>query len=146
VLDACDRQKAISNLVRVAKPGAPIFVSVISRLSLLVYELIALPEELEMPFYDNLRDTGDYAGGYGFTACHFFLPEELLQAFHDQPVTILELIGLEGIAAHHDCQINRLAKNPIRWQKWLQTHYQTCTHPASVGMSEHFMLICRKDQ
>lgn len=42
VLDAGKRQQAIAELLRVTKPGAPLFVSVMGRLSLLVVDF--LPE------------------------------------------------------------------------------------------------------
>lgn len=144
VLDPRDREKAIFELVRVAKPGAPIFVSVISRLAVIRFELIAAQEEFEMPFFTPLRDTGDYFGGHGFTACHLFLPEELREAFCHQPVEILEMVGLQGLATHHPKQLNQLSRNPTRWAIWLETHLQTCTHPSMVGSSEHMLIVSRK--
>lgn len=144
VLDPRLREKAISELVRVAKPGAPIFVSVISRLAVISFELIAAQEEFEMPLFKPLRDCGDYFGGHGFTACHFFLPEELHQAFEHQPVEILEMAGLEGLATHHPKQLNQLSRNPTRWAIWLETHLQTCTHPSVVGISGHMLIVSRK--
>jgi SAM-dependent methyltransferase len=145
ILDVGQRDKAISELFRVAKPGAPIFISVISRLSLLIVELEMFQHEFEMPFFDGLRDTGHYEGGYGFTACHFFLPEEFRAAFQDQNVTVLEMVGLEGISSHHRRKVNQLARNPVRWQKWLETHFRTCTHPSVVGLSEHMLIVARKN-
>jgi SAM-dependent methyltransferase len=144
VVDRGQREQAISELVRVAKPEAPIFVSVMSRLSVLINELTLFQHEIEMPHFKPLRDTGDYFGGTGFTACHFFLPEELREAFENQPVTVLEMVGLEGINSNHRKKLNQVAKDPNRWKIWLETHYATCTHPAVVGMSEHILLICRK--
>jgi len=144
VLDAQKRKRAISELVRVARRGAPILVSVMSRLSLLVVELMEFQYELEMPHYRQIRDTGDYEGGSGFTACHFFLPEELRAAFGAQAVTELEMVGLEGLSSHHNTKLNQLAKNPLRWQIWWETHLQTCTHPAVVGLSEHMLIVCQK--
>jgi ubiquinone/menaquinone biosynthesis C-methylase UbiE len=144
VVDPSQREQAIRELVRVAKPGAPIFVSVMSRLSLLVVELVYFQPEIEMPHFQPLRDSGDYFGGSGFTACHFFLPEELRAEFAAQPVTLLEMVGLEGISSNHSEKLNRLAKDPQRWKIWLETHFATCAHQAVVGMSEHILLVCRK--
>jgi len=144
VLSARQRNKAISELIRVTRNGAPLFVSVIGRLGLLVYELTDAQYEIEMPLFTQIRDTGDYRGGHGFTACHFFLREELRAAFHDQGVTVVEMAGLEGIGTGQRQKVNLLAKNEKRWQVWLETHYRTCTHPAAVGISEHMLLICRK--
>ena len=144
VLDPADRQKAIAELVRVAKPGAPIFVSVMSRLSVLVIELILAQFEIELPHFKPLRDTGDYFGGSGFTACHFYLPEELEVDFKKQPVEILEMAGLQGVSSHHRKKFNKLARNEKRLAIWMETHYQTCTHPSVVGLSEHMLIVCRK--
>lgn len=144
VLDPLQRTKAISELIRVVKPGAPLFVSVISRFGVLLEILIYFPPELIMPHYDLLRDTGDYLGGHGFTACHFFLPEELKQAFTRPDVRILEMVGLEGLSTQHPKEVNKLAKDEKNYSVWMQTHFQTCTHPSVVGLSEHMLIVCRK--
>ncbi len=144
ILDEQQREQAISELLRLTKPGAPLFVSVMGRLSLLVIELDLFQHEIEMPHFTSIRDTGDYPGGSGFTACHFFLPEELRQAFENQGAAVLEMVGLEGISSHYARKINQLARNELRWKIWLETHYQTCTHPAVVGRAEHMLIVCRK--
>jgi len=144
VLDKQKRERAISELIRVTKRGAPLFVSVMGRWSLLVVELMLFQNEIEMPIFKQIRDTGDYEGGFGFTACHFFLPEELQEAFSKKGVTILEMAGLEGISSHHAREVNQIAKDEKRWKIWLETHFRTCTHPSVVGMSEHMLIVSRK--
>jgi len=144
ILDKKERHKAISELIRVAKKGAPIFTSAMSRLSVLVSELKLFQHEIEHPLFKKVRDTGNYSGGYGFTACHFFLPEELKESFEKKNVEILEMVGLEGLGSHFQEKINKLAKNKKRWKVWLETHYKTCTHPVVIGISEHILLICKK--
>jgi len=144
VLGTEKRDRAITELIRVTKKSAPLFVSVMGRLSLLIIELTMFQEEIEMPHFIQIRDTGEYAGGHGFTACHFFLPEEFRQAFSGKGVTILEMAGLEGISSHHARHLNQLAKNELRWQTWLETHLSTCTHPSVVGISEHMLIVCQK--
>ncbi len=146
VLDENDRRRAISELIRVTKPGAPIFVSVMGRVSLLGYFLLFDQGEIELNDFKLVRETGDYLGGHGFTACHFFLPEEFRQAFIQLNIQILEMAGLEGISTHHSRQLNQLAKDEKRYRIWLETHLQTCTHPSVVGMSEHMLIVCRKIQ
>lgn len=73
--------------------------SVMGRLALLALELSLFQHEIELPHFVQVRDTGDYAGDSGFTACHFFLPEEMAAAFRAQGVTILEMVGLEGLGS-----------------------------------------------
>jgi SAM-dependent methyltransferase len=144
VLDEGQRDRAISEFLRVSRKGAPVFVSVMGRLSLLVIELDLFQHEIEMPHFIQIRDTGSYLGYSGFTACHFFLPEEFLQAFEKQGANVLEMVGLEGIGSHHARKINQLARNEQRWKIWLETHFQTCTHPSVVGRAEHMLIICHK--
>lgn len=146
VLDGRKRDRAISELVRVCKKGAPLFVSVMGRLSVLVTELVLGPHELSKSFYKPMRDKGDYPGTSGFTACHFFLPEELMDAFSAKRVKVVEMVGLEGLGSHHAEHVNALAHHKKRWRIWLETHYQTCTHPSVVGTSEHLMIICKKSK
>jgi 2-polyprenyl-3-methyl-5-hydroxy-6-metoxy-1,4-benzoquinol methylase len=145
ILNPNDRQQAISELVRVVRPGAPIFVSVIGRLAVLVIILIESQHEIGMPHYQQLLETGDYFGGHGFTACHFYLPEELRLEFTRDGLQILELVGLEGLSDHQVRAVNQLAKDEQRYQIWLETHYQTCTHPGVVAMDEHMLIVCRKE-
>lgn len=144
VLEPKRIDRAANELVRVAKKGAPILVSVMSRLAVLRNELILFQREIGQPMFKTIRDTGHYPGGSGFTACRFFLPEELLGFFTGKSVDILEIAGLEGLGSHCEAAINKLSRNKKRWKVWLDTHHRTCTHPSVVGMSEHMLLACRK--
>jgi SAM-dependent methyltransferase len=145
ILDRQKRNRAIRELLRVTRKGAPLFASVIGRLSVLVVELMPpFQHEIGEPFFRRMRDTGDYSGCSGFTACHFYLPEELIKDFQSKGVKILEVAGLEGVGSHHPREINQVARNRKRWRIWMETHYRTCTHPSVAGMSEHLLIVCRK--
>lgn len=145
LIDKKQREKAIDELIRVAKKDAPIFVSVIGRLAVCVRALIELwPEMLTAPdVFRKYTISGDYLGGYGFTACHFYLPEDFKNEFKDK-AKVLKTVGLEGIFSSHGRRFNKVHKlkkyNKILWE----THLKTCTHPSVVGISEHFMIICKK--
>lgn len=139
------RQKAADELVRVAKDNAPIFVSVIGRLAVLMNTIVYLWPELEKDpdIWRKYVMTGDYFGEYEFTACHFYVPEELEAEFKGK-TEILEIVGLEGIFSTHTKEYNEVHEmqryNEILWE----THLKTCTHPSIAAISEHFMLICKK--
>ena len=145
LLDEAKRGKAVDELIRVTKKGSPIFVSVIGRTAVLVSELIRSPQEIELEFFKAIRDTGDYSGGYGFAPCHFYLPEELRFFLGNHGLEVLEMVGLEGLASGHLRETNRLAKKyPVAWKTWWETHLKTCFLPTAIGISEHFLAICRK--
>lgn len=146
ILNKIHRDQAIDELIRVTKARAPLFVSVIGRLALFKAALESFPEELRhKELYLKILETGNYEGGHGFTATHFFLSEELEAIFQKKSVTILEMVGLEGLASTHRKKLIQLArKYPKIWKNWQEYHYKTCTHPHVVGTSEHFMIICQK--
>ncbi len=144
IIDRKKRMKAISELIRVAKPGAPIFASVMGRLGVQIVILTISPYEITEPHFQLILRTGDYLGGYGFTACHFYLPEELRSEFEHEQVEVVEMAGLEGISSHHARELNKLARNTESFHIWKEAHLKTCTHPAVVGISEHMLIVCRK--
>jgi len=139
------RNKAVLELIRVAKHGAPIFVSVMSRLGVLIGSLRCWPAEIKTENFRRVVIKGDDYRWWGKYYAHFFFPEELRQLFEDKGVKILEMVGLQGLSTHSQRQLNKLAKTDKKgWKNWIWAHYKLCTHPAVVGMSEHFLLICRK--
>jgi ubiquinone/menaquinone biosynthesis C-methylase UbiE len=145
LLKARQRQKAAKELVRVAKKDAPIFVSVISRVGLLKTILKGFPHEMRYARHHWV--VGDYIPGLqgkGFTAAHWFLPEELRELFDKQDVKVLEMAGLEGLSSHHERETNRLYRDQDKWRMWIDVLLKTCTHPSVVGSSEHFLLVAKK--
>ena len=145
IVNRKQRIKAIDELIRVAKKNAPIFVSVIGRLAVCMNSINYLwPEMLEAPdVYRKFTIKGDYLGECGFAPTHFYSPEELKKEFENK-TKVLEMVGLEGIFSTHQRRYNRVYKlkkyNKILWE----THLKTCTEPSIVGISEHFMIICKK--
>jgi SAM-dependent methyltransferase len=153
VVEEDDREKAIEELIRVAKKNAPIFVSVISRLAILVCALVHWPADVGINgLYRKLYITGDFHGGPGiyargrnFAPCHLYLGQELESSFRKKGVKVLEMAGLQGLATRHEKETNRLFKKyPKSWKNWWELHLATCTHPSLVDNSQHFMIICRK--
>ena len=146
ILDRVDRQKAASELVRVAKTGAPVFVSVLSRFGVLTSELINFQDEIGRPLFRRIRDTGDYPGNpkfNKFTVCHYFTPEELKRLF-ERKIKIAEMAALEGLASWHPNEVNGLYKNKKGWKIWIETHLRTCNQPSIMGGSEHILLVGMK--
>jgi SAM-dependent methyltransferase len=144
VVDGRRRGRAVGELVRVCRSGSPIIASVMGRLGILVWKLTQFPHEIGMPFFTEVRDSGDYFGSAGFTECHFFLPDELKAAFQKRGVKVLEMVGLEGVGSNQIEAVNKLHRNRSRWTTWIESHYKTCTQPSVVGMSEHLLIVCKK--
>jgi ubiquinone/menaquinone biosynthesis C-methylase UbiE len=139
------RKKAVSELIRVAKDDAPIFVSVIGKFAVCINAIVELwPEMLEGPdVFRKYTTTGDYLGGWGFAPAHFYSVEELKKEF-EHKTTTLQTVGLEGIFSAHERRYNQVYRqkkyNEILWE----THLRTCTDPCVVATSQHFMIAFRK--
>ena len=149
IVDAVQWGKAAQELIRVAKKGASLFVSVISRCGLLRTIMLEFPDEIQ-----DCRhhwETGDYIPGTlpraevtGFTASHWFLPEELRGLFERCGVETLDMAALEGLSSHHEEAVNKLAEDDERWEMWVDMLLRTCNHPSILGISEHILLVGRK--
>ncbi len=145
ILNPQRREKAVKELLRVAKKEAPIFASVISRLGLLKTLLIEFQHEIH--YAKHHLEVGNYVPGVhgeGFTAAHWFQPEELRHLFEAQGLKVFEMAGLEGLSSHHEKETNMLHKDEEKWKIWMEIILKTCTRPAVIGSSEHFLLVGKK--
>jgi ubiquinone/menaquinone biosynthesis C-methylase UbiE len=142
-----ERQKAISELVRVAKAGAPIFVSVMSKYGVMLATPAGWPQEVGFKkCYQNLVKNGEDYKWWGSGYCHYFTSDELEKMFLEANTDIIKKVGLEGLNVD-DKTTNRFAKKfPEDWKNWLEIHRQICTDPFVVNASGHMMIIVRKNQ
>ena len=147
VCPEAERLKAVSELVRVARRGAPVFVSVMSKYGV----LLATPEGWPQAVADRkddfpgLVETGD---DYAFLRegyCHFFTSAELEAMFAREKVKIVAKAGLEGFNTDEKTTNLFAANHPDAWREWLKLHQALCTLPFAVDASGHMMIIVRKE-
>jgi len=93
-----ERQKAINELLRVAKRGALIFVSVMSKYGVLLATPFGWPQEVGYKkHFENLVSNGEDYKWRGDGYCHYFTSLELEAIFAKKAVKIIEKVGLEGL-------------------------------------------------
>ncbi len=147
VFPESNRRKALSELKRVAKPNAPIFVSVMGRYGVLLQAPARWPEDIAMKnHFNKLALKGeDYNWRGKNYYCHFFILEELEKLFAKEKIKIIEKVGLEGFGSANEKAINRLyKKHPKAWENWINVHYKLCTYPSVIDLSQHILIIGRK--
>ena len=147
LVDPVRRTRALRELFRVARPGAPVFVSVIGRLSLLSSSMLANPREwqLDPAMYRRIERTGDYDGQRGFAPCHFFLVDELQEEMRQAGLRIEVTVGLQGLVPPYPKQIASAARRyPKAFRAWRELLYRSCEDPAVVPFSQHFLVIGRR--
>lgn len=141
-----NRRRAISELIRVAKKKAPIFVSVMGKFGTILESPPRWPHEIKMTkHWEEFAYQGEdymWHGGKGY--CHFFTLEELENIFYKHKVKILERVGLEGLASASEEAISKIFKDKKIKTNWLKMHYKFCTHPSIVDTSLHMMTIVKK--
>jgi ubiquinone/menaquinone biosynthesis C-methylase UbiE len=141
-----NRKKAISELIRVAKKDALIFISVMGKFGVLMNSLRTRPNDIKLnKSFENLYKNGEdnlwRKKGY----CHFFTMEEFENLLKKENVKIIDKVGLEGIATSSRHITKELfQKEPQIKRNWLKMHYHTCRHPTVVDSSAHIMIITKK--
>jgi len=140
-----NRKKAISELIRVAKKNAPIFIAVMGKFAVIMNSLRFWPEEVKMKkHFERFSQQGDDYMWRRRGYCHFFELKEFENLF-DKNVEIVEEVGLEGLAStSRDITKKLFRKQPKIAKNWMKMHYKTCTNPTVVDLSAHMMIIVRK--
>lgn len=140
-----ERQKAISELIRVAKVSAPIFASVMSKYGVILATPGGWPQEVAFKkHYENLVLRGEDYRWRGNHYCHYFTSEELKKSFSQKNIELLEIIGLEGLNTDVKTTNNFAKWHPRAWKNWLEIHNKICTEPFVVDASGHMMIIVKK--
>lgn len=152
LLEKKERNMAASELVRVTKKDAPIFVSVINLYGVFRVVLQRIQKELLAPSHEEMFSKGVHRAKWhekehdykGFPDAYFFLPPELRELFEKRGVETLEMATCEGLSSHLKEETNEIYKDSEKWKFWLELILKTCADPAILGLGEHFLYVGRK--
>jgi len=147
-----DRDSAASELVRVAKKNAPVFISVINLYGVFRTVLQEIQYELLATSHRELFSKGIHRAAWhkhepnyrGFPDAYFFRPQELRELFERQGVKTLEMATCEGLSSHLKDETNSIYEDGRKWKFWLKLIMKTCTDPAILGLGEHFIYVGRR--
>lgn len=151
-----ERKTAIKELVRVAKPGATIFISVMALpavLNLCVKDLYKYLRTYgyknEQEFWDDqkiLVETGDDNWFVGCSYAHFFWPSEFknLVVNTAKNAKLLHMVSLEWANQNVHKEFDEIAGNKNHYKKLLDMHFSVCEHPDMLSMSAHIMAVIQK--
>jgi ubiquinone/menaquinone biosynthesis C-methylase UbiE len=140
------RFKAMAELVRVAKSGATIFVSVMGHLAVLRTIAAKYSDDLLNPSFQGLVETGDnFVSNFG-AKWHFFRADELQRLAEQCGLKTIEMAGCEGLSANLAEGTNLLAQDEVKWKRWTELVLKTSAEPAVVDMAEHILYVGQKRQ
>jgi ubiquinone/menaquinone biosynthesis C-methylase UbiE len=154
LLEKSERERAATELVRVVKKKAPLFISVFNRYGLF-RTLLRSGEDLTDSPHGKMFETGIHRACYqhprafrrtgGFTDGYFFLPNELRELFESKGVQTLVLATCQGLSSDLENDTNTLYKDRENWRRWLKILLHTCTDPCIIGLGNHLLYVGRKD-
>ena len=141
ISDETERIQATSELVRVAKLGAIVCISVMGYLAMLRTVLSRVSEELIIPQYWELITEGKGNNLVQDNLWHFFRASELQKLAEACGLTTLEMVGCEGLSTGLAEATNTVAEDPAKWERWIELVLETATEPAIVDMAAHILYI-----
>ena len=142
ISDEAGRREAMCELVRVAKPGATVCVSVMGLLAVLRTILSRFSDEILHPSFQSLVEQGDTLGTTG-TMWHFFRADELRELAESCGLTTLEMAGCQGLSTGLVGATNQLGQDEAKWRRWVEVILQTSAEPSIVDMAEHILYVGR---
>jgi ubiquinone/menaquinone biosynthesis C-methylase UbiE len=140
ISEADGRSRAVSELVRVAKPGAIVCIEVVGYLAVLRTILLEFSHELLDPSFERLVQEGDATGPTKST-WHFFRADEIRQLAESHGLETVEVAGCQGLSTGLIEATNLVAQDEAKWQVWVDLLLRTSTEPAVVDMAEHILYI-----
>ena len=140
VADASLRLRALAELRRVAKPSAPLLLSVQNALATL-RSIVQWPYTWagDAQGWIDREPANTVKGSDGLPWVEF-LPEEFLALLAEAGLECERLYGCWGIAAHLPAEnLEALMADEERWPLWRRWLLETCDHPNVIGLSGHLI-------
>jgi SAM-dependent methyltransferase len=143
VVDPAQQRRALAELRRVVRPGGPVCVSVMNRLS-------AYRSAVQWPacfddVFPRLLDSPLSTTGPHQAPDYLFWPEELVRLLEAVNLRVERLYGANGIGAHlQEEHLLALMDDPARWPLWRRALLATCDHPNLIGVSRHVLAVAHR--
>lgn len=152
LLDEIDRRRAVSEALRVLRPGGLLFTAFITVFAPLRDLAKWNPAEItkRMPTPEAtlawVRDgRAPWAAEAGFTEVWFVHPDAVVP-FMEQAtggaLETLSLLSAEGIVSMIEDKVNEL-EGPL-WDYWVELNYRLASEPSILGAAEHLVHVGRR--
>lgn len=147
IVDETGRGRALAELHRVLKPGAPAIVSFLNPWGILRAGLTEFPKEYED--FDHVRallaDWLQVGDQEAFTEAVFLTPSRALAELHAAGFEVVSHAGAEGFAAGLLEEVTRLSEEaPAAYENVLALVRETCELPQFRDATEHLHAVVRK--
>jgi len=146
IVSADDRKRALSELHRILRPGAPAIVGFINPWGVLRSGLTEFPS-----FYSDYQSASTLLETYhkqgeqaAFTESVFLTPPKALRELRDAGFAVVARAGVEGFASGALGPVTEMAEHdPSGYETVLRLVGETCEHPAFRDCTEHLHVVVR---
>lgn len=145
--DEADRFSCINESLRVLKKGGLLAVAYINKHFILHHVMLRDKSFLTQKFIDKILDTGVIKEGEKecfWTDAYFTSPGEIEQFINKFDVKILEHVGTDGLNPFLRNYIDEM--NEEEYSQWVYYTLKSCREKSILGVSNHGLLICRKNK
>ena len=145
LVDPDQRRRALSELRRVARPGALLFINVLNYLGAFRAVVQWWPDPTTIQLFHRLcreqvLDIGDDAA-----PAYLYYPEEFRGMLAEAGLSVERVYGSEGIGAHlQEDHLLAVLDNPEVWPAWRDVLLRTSDHPSVVGVSRSLLAVARR--
>jgi SAM-dependent methyltransferase len=144
-----DREAAISECRRLARPGGRIVFAFISRMAQSMCILKEFADDVAAwePSirYGLATGRNDTAFDTGFTEALFVDPPTIAPMLESAGLEVLKIAGAEGFGCLREDSLKELrSRDAGAYRRWMDLAYETSEDPSILGANEHIVAIARK--
>jgi S-adenosylmethionine-dependent methyltransferase len=147
LLDETARRRALSEIVRVVKPGGTIVLAVLPRLHPLRYLLREATAEsfgvLDALDWDALLATGRFEHRGFFTDAYLTDLAEFRAMLRHARCRVVDTLSVESFCAFMDVPLCEWATSDEKYAKLLDLVDKTARHPEQIASAEHVLVVVR---
>jgi len=147
LVDPSERRRALEEVHRILKPGAPAIIGFINPWGVLRGGLTEFPDQYsDEPLIRQLLSTWTQVGPQAaFTEAAFLTPPQALAELRDAGFAVECRAGVEGFAGGVRNEVMRMAEeDPSAYEVVARLAAETATHPAFRDATEHLHVVVRK--
>jgi SAM-dependent methyltransferase len=145
LVDLGARARALGELRRVARPGAPLVLSALSYLGAFRAVVQWWPDEQTIQIFHRLRRGPVLDIGQPAAPARFYLPDELVETLRAATLGVEQVYGVEGLGAHlQEERLLAMMDDPVVWPAWEEVLLATANQPSIVGVARSLLVVARR--
>jgi SAM-dependent methyltransferase len=143
-----DRAEAVSEALRVLRPGGVLFSAFLSRYSVVRYAAKTRPEQVtgDPRFIKSILAEGvgesSRPDAVFLNSCYFADPMAVQPFMESHGVNTLAVLGCEGVVAEVEGRLNDLS--PADLAEWVDLNYSLGSRPELLAASAHVLHVGRR--